>query len=173
MIAFLLTPQLGLKVIANPNIDFLAALGFIFPPQVGLFFVLVKPQIGTAVVLYWFVEASRKSWREVVRIFLPAGLVGLLSFAAYGPGLLQAVPGLIEDELWYEYPLWPYLIHAGLVLLVLAVRQQKLQWAISGSPFLTLYIAGYSAAVSLLGLVSDMTLFLPAWVGFWISHFLL
>lgn len=173
MIAFLLTPQFGLKIILNPNIDFLAALGFLLPSQLGLFFILIKPQIGVAVVLYWLVIAFKKSLREVARVFFPVGLASLLSIAIYGPYFFQAKTNLVDKNLWYEYPLWPYLIPVGLVLLTLAIRHQKIQWAISGSPFLTPYIASYSAVISLLGLVNNIDLFLPAFIGFWISHLLL
>lgn len=40
-----MVPQL-LWGILYGNIDWLVALGFVLPPQIGLFFVLLKPQIG-------------------------------------------------------------------------------------------------------------------------------
>ena len=44
----------------NGNLDFLVALGFIVPPQVGLFLVLIKPQIGFGIAIFWLIEAWRK-----------------------------------------------------------------------------------------------------------------
>ena len=41
-LSFLVIPQIAFKTISNPNIDFLAAFGFILPPQIGLFFLAVN-----------------------------------------------------------------------------------------------------------------------------------
>src|SRR5690606_38971700 len=67
------------------NIDWLPLVGFVLPPQIGLFFILIKPQMGLAVALFWLVEAWREGGlREVIRVFGPVGAALALSLALYG-----------------------------------------------------------------------------------------
>ncbi len=55
MVILLLSPPV-MHGLLNGNIDWLAVLGFVLPPQIGLFFITTKPQIGIAVGLYWLVD---------------------------------------------------------------------------------------------------------------------
>jgi hypothetical protein len=57
---FLLLSPPVLHGVLNGSLDWLAALGFVMPPVVGLFFIAVKPQVGIAVAIFWFVEAARR-----------------------------------------------------------------------------------------------------------------
>src|SRR5690606_20758783 len=69
--AFLLSPPV-LHSLLNGNIDWLPIVGFVLPPQIGLFFVLTKPQMGSAVAVFWLVEAWREGgFKEAVRVFGP------------------------------------------------------------------------------------------------------
>src|SRR5262245_23329198 len=43
--AFILSPPV-LHSLVNANNDWMALIGFVLPPQIGLFFVVIKPQIG-------------------------------------------------------------------------------------------------------------------------------
>ena len=84
LIAFLLSPPVvyGMRML---NVDVFALLGFVLPAPVGLFFVVIKPQMGIAMILFWFVEA----WREggtnsVLRTFAPVTAALGLSFILFG-----------------------------------------------------------------------------------------
>jgi len=71
-ISFLLVSPPVLHGILNGNLDWLVALGFVLPPQIGLFFIIIKPQVGIGVGLYWLVEAWRAGgWQRVLRTFRP------------------------------------------------------------------------------------------------------
>lgn len=48
--AFLASPVV-MHGLLNSNIEWLPLLGFVLPPQIGLVFVTIKPQIGLAVAL--------------------------------------------------------------------------------------------------------------------------
>lgn len=56
--AFLLAPPVFYHAY-QINLDFLVALGFLMPPQIGLFFIVIKPQIGVGVGVFWLVETWR------------------------------------------------------------------------------------------------------------------
>ena len=67
------------------NLDCLSLLGFVLPPQIGLFFVLMKPQVGIAMALFWLVEAWRQGGpREIGRVFAPVALALVLSVLLFG-----------------------------------------------------------------------------------------
>lgn len=56
LLLFLLSPPV-LLCLLNSNIDGIVVLGFVLPPQLGLFLLLLKPQVGSAAAMYWLVEA--------------------------------------------------------------------------------------------------------------------
>lgn len=60
----LLSPPV-LHGVLNGSLNWLAALGFVLPPAVGLFFIAVKFQVGIAVTIFGFVEAAGRGgdWR--------------------------------------------------------------------------------------------------------------
>ena len=67
------------------NLESLSLLGFVLPPQIGLFFVLMKPQVGIAMALFWLVEAWRQGGpREIGRVFAPVALALVLSVLLFG-----------------------------------------------------------------------------------------
>jgi hypothetical protein len=171
MFLFLLTPNMGMKFVTNPNIDFLAALGFLMPPQIGLFFLAMKPQLGVGVALLWLIEAWKKGGiREVLRVFAPVGLAYVGSVALFGPYMLEAGVMVGDESVWWVYPIWPYMIPVGLVLTVAALQHKRIELAILASPFLSPYVPTYSFAVALLGLVRNLPLLAAAFAGIWISY---
>src|SRR5512135_1583531 len=89
-IALLLSP-LVMHEVLNGNIDWLAAMGLVLPVWIGLFFVVIKPQIGIAVVIYW----AYASWRNggikgLIRTFAPVTVAYGLSILLFGPWPLRA-----------------------------------------------------------------------------------
>ncbi len=162
---FLLSPPV-LHGLLNGNIDWLATLGFILPPQVGLFFIATKPQIGVAVGVYWLAEAWRvKGWREVLRVFGPVTVTMLLSFVLFGPWPLRFER---ELSLWWNASLWPASIPVGLALLVTAIRKRRIEYAIGASPCLSPYILLHSWVGALLAVVASVPETIAAVVGLWI-----
>lgn len=142
----------------NGNLDFLAALGFILPPQIGLFFVLTKPQIGIGIAIFWFFEAWRKGrWREVFYVFAPVSIAYLLSFLIYGFWPLMLI-GEIHDI--YNASLWPIGIPVGILLLYKSIRDRNALFAMGASPFLAPYVNITSFAVVLFPFIPNTLLFL-------------
>ena len=137
---------------ANGNIEGLLALGFLMAPTIGLFFVLIKPQIGFAVALYWlFDEIQNKGLKSAVKLFLPVTLAFGISFIIWGFWPISA-SSLID--VWWNASIWPRGLPLGILLLILAIRKHEIKLAIAASPFLSPYLTGHTWAFVWLGLLS-------------------
>lgn len=169
IIVLLLSAPL-IQGIMHGNIDWLVVIGFVLPPQIGLFFISIKPQIGSAVALFWLVEAWRNGgWKEVLKVFGPFTLVLLLSFAVFGLWPLNF------DSVNYHAnaSLWPQSIPIGLALMATALKKREIKYAIGASPFLAPYVMGASWIVVLLAIIASLPELIAAAIGIWIYLLLL
>lgn len=161
LLFLLLSPQI-LHCLINGNVDWLVMLGFVLPPQIGLFFVVIKPQLGLAIALFWLWEAYRE--KRLLRTFMPCGLALLVSFLLHGLWPLNAtnVPPA------YETSLWPMSIPFGLVLLYHAVRSRNQRIALAISPLFSSHVMFHSWASFLLALAPNTIELGLAVAGSWI-----
>lgn len=169
---FLLLPQAQFIGRNGDYVDALTAIGFILPPQIGLFFVLIKPQTGAAVALFWLIQAwQRGRLREVVRIFAPVAIAYGLLLVAYHPSLPYA---LSQASNWVgigqgkDVSIWPYGIVLGLALLFFAIRSADIGPAILASVCFAPYVGSYSWTVALLGLLPRRREFAAGVLAFWV-----
>ena len=163
--AFLVSPPV-LHCLLNGNIDWMPLLGFVLPPQVGLFLVVIKPQVGFTVAIFWFVESWRDGgWREVFRTFWPITFGLLLTFAVLGFWPLHYTERL---STWWNASLWPMSIPVGLVLLTIAFRKRKIEYAMGAAPCLSPYVLFHSWSGALMAIVSQQLEILIAVIGLWI-----
>ena len=149
------------------NIDFLVTLGFWMPPQLGLFFVLMKPQIGACIALFWMYMAWQEGGaREVIKIFAPVTGAYLLSFLLYGfwPQQLSNM----QANPW-NMGIFPYLVPIGLFLLYEALRQRDKRLAGISGPLIAPYVTSYNFAIVLLSLFNRPALFLATWAVLWLK----
>ncbi len=108
-------------------------LGFALPPQIGLFFVTIKPQVGIGVVFFWLGMAWEKGkLKEVGRVFLPITIASLVSFILYGFWFLDMQSHVGGWNV--NASLWPYAIPVGIYLLCQAVRRKSLKLSAAASP---------------------------------------
>ena len=162
--AFLVSPPV-LHCLLNANIDWMPLLGVVLPPQAGLFLLVIKPQVGFVVGLFWLVEAWRKGrWREVLRVFWPATLALLATFAIFGLWPLRFAHTL---SFWWNASLWPESIPVGVALLVAALRRRRMEYALAASPCLSPYVLFHSWCGALVALVASQAEFLAAVAGLW------
>ena len=165
-IVFLLLSPVVMHTLLNGNIDWLASFGFILPPQIGLFFIAIKPQIGIAVAPFWLIEAWRQGgWKQVLTTFAPFTIVLLLSFALFGLWPLGAVE---VSGVSFNASLWPLSIPVGLALLVTAVRKRRIEYAMAASPCLSPYALFYSWTGVLLAIIASVPETIAAVIGLWI-----
>ena len=165
LLLFLLSPPV-LHCLLNASIDWLVLLGFILPPQIGLFFVLIKPQAGIAVALFWLVEAWRKGGvRQVWHDFWPVTAALLASFVLFG---LWPIRFETQVDLWWNASLWPASIPVGLALIVTSIRQRKVEYAMAASPCLSPYVLLHSWSAALVALARAPWEMLASVVGLWV-----
>jgi hypothetical protein len=144
----------------NGNLDGLIALGFLMPPQIGLFFVLAKPQIGIAVAVFWAVEAYRNGGlMKLISTFLPVSIGFILSFLIYGFFIQNTID---NHEFNNGGVFWPYGIIIGIGLLAAAIWKRKIEFAVAASPFFSPYLGGPSRAIIFLGVFSLLSQLIPA-----------
>jgi hypothetical protein len=164
----LLSPPVLLET-QSANVTWLAALGIIMPPQIGLFFVSMKPQVGVGIAVFWLFEAwQRGRWKEVIRIFGPITLVFALSLAIFGLWPLRITEPI---ALTWNSSLWPQSIPIGLVMLVTAIRREKPGLALASSPFLSPYLSMHTWVVAVLGLLPGNLEAISSVVGIWLWIF--
>lgn len=147
-VIFLLFPTTLLVLLSN-NIDWMVMLGFVLPPQIGLFLVLVKPQVGIAMAIYWLLVNPNK-----LKTFLPITITYLISFAISGFWIKKAA--MIAGNAGYHQSVdinfFPYLVPLGLALLIVSIHKHEQSYAYMASPFLAPYVGANSYTVVLLGL---------------------
>jgi len=165
--AFVLSPPV-VHCLLNGNIEWLPLLGFSLPPQIGLFFIAVKPQTGFAVGLFWLVEAWRGGGpRQVLRVFAPATAAMLGSLLLFGPWPFHLNDLLIIAHR-FNASLWPTSIPVGLVLIVTAVRQRRIEYAMPASPCLSPYALFHSWSSALIALSAHPVEMVTAMIGLWV-----
>lgn len=164
---FLASPPI-MHSLLNANLEFMVLFGFILPPQIGLFFLMVKPQIGSAVAVFWLVEAWRKGgWREVVRVFAPATVILALSFLIFGLWPLNATQ-VFTESVERNASLWPMSIPVGLVLLFKSLRDRNKNLSMAAAPFLSPYVLFHAWSGALISLANSTMDMLAAVIGLWI-----
>lgn len=150
----MLLPQ-TLFTYAFVNLDWLAPIGLLLPPALGLFFVLAKPQLGVGIAAYWLVRAwQRGGLVGVALTFGPLALAGLASVAMYGPWFLVTDPGRITTT-WWNLALWPWTVPLGCLLILLAIRRRYPGLALFGGALLSPYVAYYSWTAVALGVLGN------------------
>lgn len=166
LIAFLLSPPVvyGMRML---NVDALVLLGFILPPQIGLFFVIIKPQMGVAMIPFWGFEAWREGgWRSLLRTFLPVVLATIVSLAVFGSSSIGRSNDLLQSQ--WNASLWPWAFPIGFALTLLSIRNRRKDLAMAASPFLSPYLAYHSWVSVLAGLIRyDLELVLAV-IGMWL-----
>lgn len=165
VVLFLLSPWVLINSLVA-NIDWMVALGFVLPPQIGLFFVLLKPQLGMAVVIFWAAEIWRTNgfW-NVIKTFTPVIACIGISVLIYG-FWWQTTDDLVVE--FWNTSLWPLGIVLGLGFLAESLHIRKVDSAIIASPFLATYVSPMGWAIALFGTLGNPWVFTACWIGVWV-----
>ena len=165
---FLLTPQV-LNVATNGQTDWMVALGLILPRPIGLFLVLIKPQIGAGIALYWLIDSFRSGGIKRSLIdFLPVTIAFGLSFAIFGNYLFNGASRLTQPDISWNISYWPQWIPIGLILLIHAIQKRSQKHAILASPFFSPYVAIYSWSIPMLGIIDNQWMMVVIMVCSWL-----
>lgn len=153
VILMLLTPQLWWGIV-YANIDFFVPLGLILPPQIGLFFVLSKPQAGIGIAIFWFFDAFlHGGLRHAARIFAPVAIFSVLACIPFGFWPAELFNATAMG--WNIASNFPYLVPVGIIMLYQSVKEGKQGLAIASGPFLSPYVGVQSLPVAILGLLTS------------------
>lgn len=159
-LALILLSPLTLNLFVLSNNEPLAYMGLLLPPPLGIFFLMLKPQIllGAIVVLAW------RAWRQarargLVRLFAPVGLALMGTVVVFGFWMRGA--DVLVDAYWNLSP-FPLLVPVGLFLLWRAVRTDDIHYALPAGLCLSPYFAFYSLTLVGLALVRA-----PRWLLLW------
>lgn len=164
---FLISPPV-IHSLLNSNIEWIPLLGFVLPPQIGLFFISVKPQSGFIVGIFWLVETWRKSGlKGVVRVFGPVTAALILSFIIYGLWPLNANNALNIVNSGFNASLWPISLPVGLGLLVAAIRKRDIRFAMPASPCFSPYVIFHSWSTAVLALSANTAELAAVVAGLW------
>lgn len=167
---FLLSPPVLLGLYSG-NIEWLVLLGFGLPPQIGLFFVLLKPQLASGVVLVWLVESWRAGGPH--RVALDFGpVVAALALSLLIFGLWPSAPISSPTGQFWNASFWPLSVPFGLVLLVMALKERSVSKGIMASPCLSPYVSFNSWAIGLAGLLKNDLYLAAAVAGFYVMGLL-
>jgi hypothetical protein len=128
LIVSLISPLLWLNV-AYANVDWVVLLGATLPPPIGIWFVLIKPQIGIGVVLYWLLMHDSRRWR----VFVPVTVALLLNYALLGSPAFQL--GGAQSNVF------PFGLPIAALLLWQAIKRSSLNHAAPIGLFLSPYLS--------------------------------
>jgi len=169
-ILFLLVSPPVFHLILNGNIDWMATLGFIMPPQIGLFFISMKPQMGLAIAPFWLIQAWRQGGlAQTIKTFGPFLAALAISFILFG---LWPLGVFKTGNLSGSASLWPMSIPIGLALFITAVRKQRIEYAMAASPCLSPYLLLHSWVGALLAVISSVPETIATVIGLWILFFI-
>lgn len=168
MILFVLLPQ-NLYSVFNVNLEWLVVLGFLLPPKIGIIFLLIKPQAGLPLALWWVISAWQQGGiKQINRIIIPSLLLTIGWILIYGLNGIRYT-SLIENG----WSFWPFSLPIGLVLLVASIRRRNSRLSILSAPMLAPYTAGHVWPLALYGLLPSQIEFLAGIIGLWILWFVM
>lgn len=128
---FLTSPPV-LHCVLNGNVEWLALLGVVLPPNIDLVLLAITPQMGIAVIVYQLVESGRiGGLRRIDADFWPLAGLTLITFGSFGLWPLRSGQ---ELTLWWNASLWPESIPIGLAFLTAALTRRRVRPALIASP---------------------------------------
>jgi hypothetical protein len=150
LVALLLSPT-AVGALLAANIDAFVVPGIFLPAVLGLLVLMVKPQIGAGVGIYYAIEA----WREnklpgVLRRFAPLVVLTVIGALLF--------PAWVARTIWSPQDVWnrsifPFGVPIGIALLYLAVRMRSKYLALAAGPFLSPYLTFYTYLTVQIGLM--------------------
>jgi hypothetical protein len=155
------------------NIEWLALLGVVLPPQIGLIFLAAKPQFGLGLALYWLITIwIEQGFRKVIQTFAPVTILLMLSFLMYGFWLLRLPKAMIALDT-ANSSLLPYggaLL--GVFLLVMALRNRDSKAALAAGPLFSPYVLLFTWAAALVYFLPKPKLLIVLVILLWIPFVL-
>jgi hypothetical protein len=141
------------------NLDGLIVLGLFLPPWVGIPILMIKPQVGIPVTIFWlgviaFDNAAVKDRAvRLAKTLLPFAVLFALSIVLYGDWFMSS-----QDVIgkWWNTAPFPHAIPLGVWLVWKSIHHRDIRYAVAAIPFLSPYISAYTWAFMTMALLSLM-----------------
>lgn len=153
VVAFLMSP-LVFNSLMWGNVEWLTVLGLVVNPVIGIFLLVLKPQMTVIPMLFLLVETwHQNKWIGAAKFVLPVMIGFLLSFVAYGlwPLKILAYPQIVDPSLSF----FPYSVPFGILLSAFAFRRHEIRYAVAASPMFFPWLSPQVWLVVPLALVSS------------------
>jgi hypothetical protein len=168
-LAFILLSPPVLLDLHHLNLEWMVVLGFVLPPSIGILFVLIKPQIGIVVAIFYLWEGWKKGGlKGLIKVSWPTMIILPLSLIIYGPWYKTFIGAELQS---HNISMMPTSIPVGFVLIVSALKNLRKNHAMLASPFIAPYLPNYSLGVPLLGLLPSTAATIAGVIGLWILTF--
>jgi hypothetical protein len=165
LIIFLLSAAV-IGCLNNGNIEWMPMLGILLPPQIGLIFLAVKPQVGIGLGLFWIITILRDTGiKETIKVCLPVTTLTIISFALYGFWPLRFNQTLAWSMDNTSLGLYGYFI--GACILLRSIRRNNSSMALAAGPFLSPYVLQFTWASVLIYLLNKPAELLAAVILLW------
>jgi hypothetical protein len=135
------------------NLDALIFSAIFLPPAWALLILMIKPQIGLGVAIFYAViNLKERKWVALIRTFTPIIIAYLLSFLLF-PDWLRTLLEMPENP--WNRSVFPYGILFGIAFLGFGIFRGNPFFAMAASPFLSPYLTFYSYSVVQFGLLTQ------------------
>lgn len=152
VIALLLSPT-AIGSLLAANLDAFVLPGIFLPPAWGLFILMIKPQIGAGVALYYLAGAWRRdTLAGFVRTFAPIVIAYILAGILFPLWVTRMIDKPSNE---WNRSIFPYGIPFGLFFLWLSVRTRNALFALASAPFFSPYLTFYTYLVVQVGLLTE------------------
>lgn len=164
ILLFLTSAPIAFCLMAG-NLDGLLMLAFVTPAPFALILAAIKPQVGAGIALYWLIISWQQGGaRQVIRNFLPVGLLLIASFVLYG--FYPSTFPQLNHASWNAVP-FPYLVPIGILFLVALIRRQDKRPVMSSGLFFSPYVGFQSLFAFMVPLLEQPKLLAVAWALSW------
>jgi hypothetical protein len=152
MIALLISPT-AIGSLLSGNLDAFVLTGIFLPPMLGLFVLLIKPQVGIGVAIYYFTQTWQSNkWIGIILTFSPIILAFIISGILFPVWINRMISKPLD--VWNR-SIFPYGIPLGLSFLWLAVKRRNVFFALAAAPFLSPYLTFYTYLMVQIGLLHE------------------
>jgi hypothetical protein len=165
-ILILLSPPI-VTLLRNGNIDAFVLFGLALPPQIGLFLLLAKPQVGAGIAVFLIYNLLKtRGIKNTIKVVAPVACAIILITILYGDWLNVSHA---KDLAWeFNYSLWPYSLPIGIFLLWWACRKNKLEAALLSSPLSSPYTLIHSWIVLLFAAAKSTRILFVVDIALWV-----
>lgn len=166
-VAFLvLSTPFGIWMFNNGQIEWLVLLGLLLRKGADVPFLVIKPQVGLAVVLTRLSRAGHK-WFTYLLPGIVVVILSLLVWRLWPLEIFSRNQSLLDGG--WNLSLWPWGIPVGAIVLALGWKYQDDGWGLVASPLLSPFVNGASYLGLVLALASKRPkLSLIGWLAVWI-----